>query len=178
MQKLTKEYLVKRIEYFPDTGVFKYRKRSPEEFSSERACNAWNARFSGKKTGCVDGRGYIQIKIDGVKHLAHRLAFIYMTGSSPELIDHIDRNKQNNSFSNLREADRSQNAANSKRYDCKGVFLRKSGRYSAQICVDYKIKHLGTFESKEEAVRAYAEAAQIAFGDFFHHQSISTESFA
>lgn len=169
---INQDYLKDRILYLPDTGDFFFRERPDFHFKSHRAYKAWNARFAGVKTGSMDGRGYLQVKIDGVRHLAHRLAFIYQTGSCPDLIDHIDRVKTNNSWINLRPATRSENAANSKPGDSKGVFLRSSGKYSAQICVNYKIKHLGTFDKKSEAKAAYQKAAELSFGDFANERGL------
>ena len=163
---VTGDYVMERLLYDPETGDFFYRQRPLSHFSSSRACNAWNARFSGAKTGTTDSRGYLQIKIDGVRHLAHRLAFLYQGVECPELVDHIDRVKTNNSWRNLRPANRSQNAANSNRSKESGIFLRKSGNYSAQICIDYKIKHLGTFKTKREAISVYSDAAKKHFGEY------------
>ena len=42
---------------------------------------------------------------------AHRLAFLYMKGYIPKLIDHKDRNGLNNKWNNLREANKSTNGA-------------------------------------------------------------------
>ena len=74
-------------------------------------------------------------------------------------IDHIDRNKLNNSIENLRVVTHQQNAWNR---DVKGYsFIKASGKYQAQIRVDGKKKYLGMFVSEYEARQAYVEAKKI-----------------
>ena len=89
------DYIYNLLHYNPDTGLFMWKeRRSP-------ACT------KGWFTGNVNGRGYATIRIDGKLYLAHRLAWLLMTGSFPQKrLDHIDRNKLNNKFNNLREATR------------------------------------------------------------------------
>ncbi|MFW4291481.1 HNH endonuclease [Salmonella enterica subsp. enterica serovar Paratyphi C] len=46
--------------------------------------------------------GYIRIYINKKWYLAHRLAWLYVTGKWPiNVIDHINRNKADNRFINL-----------------------------------------------------------------------------
>lgn len=45
--------------------------------------------------------------------MAHRLAFLYMTGSYPTFeVDHFDRNKSNNAFDNLKDVTHKDNMKN------------------------------------------------------------------
>ena len=89
-------------------------------------------------------------------------------------IDHIDRNKYNCQRSNLRPASRSQQEANKSvnvrsTSHFKGVDFHKSKRrwgWRARIFRDGVSKHLGYFDSAEEAARAYDHAAQRLFGEF------------
>ena len=49
--------------------------------------------------------GYLLICVERRIYRAHRLAWLYMTGNWPSaFLDHVDLNKKNNIFSNLREA--------------------------------------------------------------------------
>lgn len=83
-----------------------------------------------------------------------------------KITDHIDGNGLNNTRSNLRTCDHSQNMWNSKPHckavsHYKGVCAYKKGRkhWRARISVRGKSIHLGNFHTEEEAAIAYAEAA-------------------
>lgn len=94
-----------------------------------------------------------------------------MTGDWPaNLVDHIDMNKSNNAWSNLRDATKSQNGKNSRakrtnKFGLKGV-CKVGNRYQAQIGCDGVKHHLGLFGTPEEAHAAYAAAAKELHGEF------------
>lgn len=88
-----------------------------------------------------------------------------------QCVDHVDRNKLNNRRSNLRLATNSLNQANrrSKRGEnsLKGfTWNRASGKWQASIKKDGKYKHLGMFDTAEDANKAYEQAAKAMFGEF------------
>jgi hypothetical protein len=94
-------------------------------------------------------------------------------GEVPEGIhvDHINGNKLDNRKENLRLATPTQNQGNSKipknnKTGYKGVFQVRSGKFVAQIKINYKSTHLGTFDTAEQAAEAYNKAASDYFGEF------------
>ena len=107
--------------------------------------------------GSVGKNGYLSIRIDYKSYYLHRLAFLYMTGSFPEHdVDHINGNRHDNSWSNLREATRSQNLQNRKanlnRVLPKNVYQHPSGKYRVGITYKGVRKHYGYFDSLELAI--------------------------
>lgn len=84
--------------------------------------------------------------------------------------DHIDGNGLNNQRRNLRPANCSQNAANTRHRGgvslFKGVALSRSGRWRAYIRVNYKQIHLGSFDDEKAAATAYNQAAKSHFGEY------------
>ena len=118
------------------------------------------------------GKGYAQARVNGKMQLMHRIVAARAGINCPDDVDHINGNPQDNRRSNLRAATRSQNNANSKRHcnntsGIKGVYWHKQAqKWRTQISVDYKIIHLGYYDTKEAAAFAYQEAARHHFKEF------------
>lgn len=160
MSKPTAERVRELLHYDPLSGLF------------TRLVSRANAHV-GDVAGTDSGRGYLRIRVDGKKYVAHRLAWFYMTGEWPaEQIDHINGCPSDNRWSNLREATRHQNSINTrKRQDntsgFKGVHWHKSGKkWQAYIKLNGKKYHLGYFDTPEAASAMYEGAAAILFGNF------------
>jgi hypothetical protein len=87
-------------------------------------------------------------------------------------VDHRDGNGLNNQRENLRLCTNTENQRNKRRYvnntsGYKGVHWAKNvGKWWAYIHVDGAYKNLGYFTSKEDAARAYDEAAVKYYGEF------------
>lgn len=162
--QVTKEDVSRILSYDPDTGVFRWKiwTRGHGKVMSPGDEAGWSSL------------GYRQLCLYQNEYRAHRVAFLLMTGEWPPEsmdIDHIDRDGCNNSWANLRLARRSENNINSKiRSDntsgARGVHRSRNGNWFARICKDGKILGLGTYEHKDDAVRARKEAEKRLFGEF------------
>jgi hypothetical protein len=102
---ITQEELKKLMKYNPDNGHF--TRLTHSKTSKARIGDIYG---SVNKT-----RGYISMRIEGKLEEGHRLAWLYMTGSFSTLqIDHINGNRADNRWLNLREVTKTDNRKNSK----------------------------------------------------------------
>jgi hypothetical protein len=128
-------------------------------------------KIKGLAAGGVDkSDGYHYIQIDGKLYKSSRLAFLYLYGYFPENeVDHIDRDRSNNTWSNLKEVSRSCNMRNTGLFSTnktgvKGVFWDKGHkRWQSQVTVNNTRKLIGRYKTFEEAV-LYRLAAEQCLG--------------
>lgn len=150
---LTAERLRQLLAYDTESGSF--TRILPNHKMKVGSCAGWK-----------NGNGYLRIDIDGHKYYAHRLAWLWVTGSWPAVhIDHADGNTMNNRFSNLREATQSENMQNrhSPASHNTSGFLgvekgASPGKWAARIAVDGRRHYLGVFANPEEAHAVYLQA--------------------
>lgn len=157
---LTQERLRHVLHYDESTGVFTWLVKRRGVVTA------------GTPAGSKRCDGYLSIKVDGVSHLAHRLAWFYVTGQWPsEQIDHFDGNRSNNAYANLREASAKQNRENTALYSRNSTGYRgvtqdkRTGRFVARIIHKSRGYHIGVFDSAAEA----GEAARAARDRLFTH---------
>lgn len=148
------ERIRKALRYEPETGEFFWRERKI-------------GRPIGRAGSLNKTYGYRVICIDMVSYRENRLAWAYMTGEQPpEDVDHVNRDKADNRWANLRLASRAENAVNTSirttnRSGCRGVsWDEQRGKWLAQIRIGGKKKNLGRFLSLDEASRAWLSAAK------------------
>lgn len=167
---LTQQYVQSILDYDPHTGEFRWKYRADRK-------KEWNSRFAYKKTGTI-GRGgksknfYVLLRIDDVLYKAHRIAWLYFYGGTPNIIDHIDGDGTNNKIANLRDATQSDNLCNrgiqsNNTSGYKGVSFNKClDKWHAYIKRQGKRHHLGFYESAEKAHTAYIAALPKYHGEF------------
>ena len=170
------DYLRACFGYDPATGELRWKTRPLEHFVDDVARRKWNTRYPGKIAGAISSGGYRAICLIGYgpRYAKHRIIFKLMTGRDPVLeIDHIDGNRANDRWSNLREATRTQqgqNSANRKNNTSgyRGVFWdKKSRKWRVNIRINNSRYHLGDFDQIEDAGAIYEAAAREAFGEFY-----------
>lgn len=116
--------------------------------------------------------GYLSHKVSGergMKVYMHRL--IMKVSERNVYVDHRDSDGLNNTRSNLRICSAIENGMNQikrkpTKLKSKGVSMQVTGRFSARIKASDKYLHLGTFQTEEDAARAYDEAAKVYYGEF------------
>lgn len=118
----------------------------------------------GTEAGTTFQTGYKKVMLLGKNYLLHRIAFFLYHGYIPEQIDHINGNRSDNRKCNLRQANFAQNAQNRRlttnnKTGYKGVSKSKN-RYRATISYNKKFKHLGYFDTIEEAAKVYEKACE------------------
>jgi hypothetical protein len=135
---LTAARLREVLDYNPEIGQFRW------------------VRGKGRRDRVGYTNRYVLIGVDHQGYLAHRLAWLWMTGHWPtDEIDHINRNPLDNRWENLRCVTRKQNSRNHGLYKhntsgVNGIFWSTSRRrWKVEICGEF----FGWFVTKSEAAQ-------------------------
>lgn len=158
-EAVDQDYLKRRLDYDPDTGVFTWK-------CCEEMPNSWNGRYAGKRAGDVISKGTKKrytcrrIALFRTKIQEHQLAWLYMTGEWPPVdmeIDHKNRDATDNRWENLRLVDTSINAKNKSMYsrNTSGVtgvhWDKRKNRYATRVTIEGTSHLLGCYTDLEEA---------------------------
>lgn len=168
---ITQERLKELLHYDPETGAFAWR--------VDRRCGQYRSRVlvkAGDEAGYRGKSGagksdYIFIRVDGRLYGAHSLAWLYVKGEWPPMLDHRDLDGTNNRFGNIRLSDKSSNAANTARpknntSGFKGVWFDKQrGKWAFEVRCRGR-RYRGRRETRESAAAAYAAKAIETHGEF------------
>jgi hypothetical protein len=162
-ETLSQDLLKDLLHYEPETGLFTWK------------VDRGSVKLKGKATGYLGNVGYMRITINRKCYLSHRLAFLYMTGSIPPQVDHINGIRSDNRWSNLRSCNNAQNNQNvrlskNNTSGIKGVSWAKNvSKWIVQIGVGGKNIRLGIYEDIELAELVIKEAREHYHGRFANH---------
>lgn len=160
-QELNQALVQKFFTYDALTGVLKRRLPTSNN-------------YVGEVVGTLKNNGYLSVGIGNKEYLVHRIIWLYQTGYMPDQVDHINHDRLDNSWSNLREVnntDNSKNASISKNSSTKlnGVsFMKSRNKYRATIMVNKKQIHLGLFADINDAIQARKDA-DVKYGFHSNH---------
>lgn len=118
----------------------------------------------GKISQSINSNGYIKIcltfKERNYQLPAHHFAWYCVYGNiDTEQIDHINGIRNDNRICNLRNVNNQQNQFNRK--NVKGCsYHKRYDKWMSYIRLNYKLIHLGSFNTEEEARSAYIKAKE------------------
>lgn len=154
--KPTAEQVRQWLRYDQDTGVLTW------------ALNRRNAR-AGTRAGSERGSsGYRVVSLGNCAYYEHRVAWLWMTGEWPkEQIDHINGDRFDNRWANIREVSQTVNQQNKRRATVRSSLGllgasppqgKGRTRFKSTIGANGRSIHLGYHDTPEQAHEAYVEA--------------------
>jgi hypothetical protein len=152
MKRITLERLKELVEYNSELGRFFWLQ------------SRHNSMKKGTEAGSFDAHGYGQIVLDRKIYKEHHIVWFYHTGEWPDQqIDHINHQRRDNRFENLRLADNSENHKNrpmqrNNTSGFVGVYWDKRGWFESYIHIHRRKIRLGRFAEIEDAIEARKRA--------------------
>jgi hypothetical protein len=142
-----------RYTYNPETGRITHRAKRPGVIVGTFADTAFHSQ----------GNSYRQVRSGGITYFAHRLAYVLHVGAWPtQDVDHVDGDRSNNVWSNLRDVPKTTNMQNRKIKSKNTAGLigvhKHVDKFTSQIMTNGVRKYLGYFDSAEAAHQAYLTA--------------------
>jgi len=136
------------FDYDPETGII------------TRRVSVSSRALRGQTITTKNTQGYLVTRFNGKLVYAHRLAYLWMTGEwPPKIMDHKNRNRQDNRWDNLRAVTYSENLHNKGEYS--GVWWAGRDKvWVASIQIDGKKLYLGCSKDRAEAEAIYANKKQ------------------
>lgn len=172
---LTADEVRAALDYDPVLGILRWK---PNPARSK----AWNTRRAGKAAGSVSKATLqVQVRLNDVLYLAHRLIWLMQTGTWPaEEIDHRNGNDSDNRWENLREATRNENIWNRTMHKgTKSGFLGvryrpHHGKWEARIAIGGKVVWHAYASTAQEASAMRRAILPKFHGEFIreHHDPV------
>jgi hypothetical protein len=165
------------VQYDPASGNLTWLPRAASDFEeggigAQAKAARWNKRYAHKPAlHHIGNAGYRKGSIYSKSCFAHRVAWAWMMNEWPDEIDHINGNRADNRWVNLRSVDHEANSKNSSRPSNNSSGAVGVSWHSVQKCwrayikVNQRSIHLGRFLTFDDALFARL-AAERDYG--FH----------
>lgn len=158
------EDLKRQMRYEPDTGKLFW-------LVSKKGVTA-GRQVSPRPT--TDG--YMQCVFNGQHYYQHVLIWFYQTGEWPkDCVDHINRNRADNRWVNLREATHTENLYNSPCFSSRSKsgyknIVETAYGWTVTTRIKRKITNFGTYKTLDEAVEVAKRVRDEHHGEFANHE--------
>lgn len=100
---ITQALVKELIDYDARTGMLRWRPRASNWFTSTREWKRWNTRYAGQPAFTYEHRGFRWGCLLGQNHLAHRIVWLWVTGSEAKSVSFKSQDHTDLRFSNLIE---------------------------------------------------------------------------
>jgi hypothetical protein len=147
-----KSMWMRYLRYDPDLGQFFWT-----------GFDNHGSRPTGSRAGHVSPNGYRILTVRQCKLPEHRAAFMFMGLKIPEVVDHRNRDRSDNRWSNLRASNHTFNNLNKINSVCV-IKNKHTGRWT--------MKFTASLDSEEEAIRAWHGIAKQYYGDEIYNEWI------